>query len=322
MTLIYLKGVRFVAGLCFVAAMSVHAGLGQGSSPRLFAPGVISGPADDLSPAFMPDGKTVFFTRGNSSGSMIMESELVSGVWSTPHIASFSGRWSDLEPTMSPDGSFLVFASNRPSAGGEKAIDGQFNGKVFPQAGGNLWRVDRKDGHWGEPYRLPETINHGTGTFSPSICSDGSIYFMQPDEKTGHFHLYRSQYRSGTYLSAVRIGVGGDETEDVDPAVAPDESFLVYSSNRPAQHEPKRLKIVHRKNGEWGTPVDLGDEVNEKGTNIEARLGPDLRTLYFSTNTVPPASYPRTAEESNRLAAEMEVWANGSENIWYVPLVE
>src|ERR1700757_3289619 len=82
-------------------------------SPRLFAPGVISGPANDLSPVFTPDGNTVYFNRSNDSVSVILVSTLSHGVWSTPTVAPFSGKWNDIEPAMSPDGSFLVFASNR-----------------------------------------------------------------------------------------------------------------------------------------------------------------------------------------------------------------
>jgi dipeptidyl aminopeptidase/acylaminoacyl peptidase len=308
-------------GLLVLAGTNLQACFAQaGNSPKLFAPGVISGPADDLSPAFTPDGKTVYFTRDNPSGSMIMVSTFAQDRWSAPEIAPFSGKWSDFEPTMAPDGSFLVFASNRPAVAGGKAIDGHFHGKTFPEHGGNLWRVDRDGQGWGEARRLPETINGSTETFSPSISSDGSIYFMQPDNRTGRFHLYRSQFSSGSYLAAVPIGVGDEATEDVDPAVAPDESYLVYSSNRPQQGGPKRLVIVfHQKNG-WRTPVDLGDEVNEEGSNIEARLGPDHRTLYFSTNTVPPVSFPRSKEKALRDAAQMQVWANGRQNIWYVSL--
>lgn len=290
------------------------------NSPKLFAPGVISGPADDLSPAFTPDGKTVFFTRGNQNGSLIMVSNLINGRWSTPTIAPFSGKWNDLEPAMAPDGSFLVFASNRPRNEDGKPIDGNFNGKVTPGSGGNLWRVDREGKEWGKARRLPETINAGAETFSPSISSDGSIYFMKPNGANGRFHLYRSQCRSGQYLAAVPIGVGDDTTEDVDPAVAPDESFLVYSSNHPERHDHKRLVIVFRKKDGWGSTLDLGDAVNEEGSNIEARLGSDHTILYFSTNTVPSFTLPRTPEQAKQSVAEMEVWANGSENIWYVSL--
>lgn len=290
------------------------------NSPRLFAPGVISGAADDLSPAFTPDGRTVFFTRRNASTSMILVSQLVSGEWSRPVIAPFSGKWNDLEPAMSPDGSFLVFASNRPADDSRKPIDGNYNGQVFTAMGGNLWRVDRQGNSWGEPKRLPDTINADTGTFSPSIVSDGSIYFMRPAKPNGHFELFRSQYRGGTYEAAVPIGVGDNTTEDVDPAVAPDESFIIYSSNHPERRDQKRLLIVFPENGKGGTPIDLGDEVNEKGNNVEARLGSDHTTLYFSTNTVPPVSSPYSHEQAERALEDMQIWATGRENIWYVSL--
>jgi WD40-like Beta Propeller Repeat len=290
------------------------------NSPKLFAPGVISGPAHDLSPAFTPDGKTVYFTRSNGSASIIVTSTFANGQWSTPAIASFSGTWNDLEPAMAPDGSFLVLASNRPTADGGKPIDGTFNGKTYPGAGGNLWRVDRTGGGWGQPKRLPDTINTGTGVFSPAITSDGSLYFMKPDSQTGNFHLWRSQYSGGAYLAPVPAGLGDSTTEDVDPTIAPDESFIVYTANHPSKHDQKRLRIAFHKKDGWGTPVDLGDEVNEAGANVEARLGSDHRTLYFSTNTVPPVSFPQSQEQSQRVLAEMQVWANGNENIWYVSL--
>ena len=290
------------------------------NAPRLFAPGVVSGAADDMSPAFLPDGKTVFFTRGNDSGSVILVSHFVNGEWSAPAVAPFSGEWNDLEPAVAPDGSFLVFASNRPAGEGTKPIDGSFNGKVFPQMGGNLWRVDRQGTGWGKPKRLPDTINADTGTFSPSIANDGSIYFMRPAKANGHFALYRSEYRGGTYGAAEPTGVGDTTTEDVDPAVAPDQSFIVYSSNHPDRRDKKRLLIAFRDKERWGTPIDLGDEVNETGSNIEARLGSDHTTLYFSTNTVPPITFPRLQGQAQRALEQMTVWADGRENIWYVSL--
>jgi hypothetical protein len=308
--------------LVFAAANSQESAAQDGNSPKLFAPGIISGAADDMSPAFAPNGKTVYFTRANDSSSTIMISTLEDGRWLTPNIAPFSGQWSDLEPAMAPDGSFLVFASNRPAEGQGKALDGNFNGKTFPGNGGNLWRVDRASDAWGQPKRLPETINAGTGVFSPSISSDGSIYFMRPENSggMGNFRLFRSQYRAGTYLAAVPVELGDATTEEVDPAVAPDESYMVYSSSHPAKHDHKRLRIIFRKSDGWATPIDLGDEVNEAGSNIEARLGSDHRTLYFSTNTVPPVSFPRSQEQAQHDLGEMQVWANGRENIWYVSL--
>lgn len=306
----------FLVACCIGATASAA----SPKSPSLFAPGVISGPANDLSPAFTPDGRTVFFTRSNASYSFVLVSHRNGDTWSNPGIAPFSGRWKDLEPTMSPDGSFLIFVSNRPSAEGKGPLDGVFNGKTYPGGGGNLWRVDRHGDRWSEPVCLPASINSSSAVFSPSIAGDGSLYFMQADQSSGTFHLFRSSYQTGTYQAPLKMALGDATTEEVDPAVAPDESFIVYSSRHPQQHDKNRLHIAFRQPAGWGNPIDLGDIVNEQGSNIEARLGPDRRTLYFSTNTVPPASSAPTPAEALKVLQEMQVWANDNENIWYVSL--
>ena len=311
---------EFAALFLIACCIGREASAAERKSPSLFAPGVISGPANDLSPAFSPDGLTVFFTRSNASYSFILVSHRDGDRWSDPRIAPFSGTWRDLEPTMSPDGSFLIFSSNRPSAEGKGQLDGVYDGKTYPGGGGNLWRVDRHGDSWGEPVCLPNSVNSSSAVFSPSIAGDGSLYFMQADPSTGTFHLFRSAYRAGTYQAPVKMALGDATTEEVDPAVAPDESFVVYSSRHPQQHDKNRLHIAFHQAGEWGDPIDLGDILNEQGSNIEARLGPDRRTLYFSTNTVPPASPASTPAEAVKILQEMQVWANDSENIWYVSL--
>lgn len=56
--------------------------------PRIFAPGIISGPQDDASPAFSPDGKTVFFMRGGRHGGWtLMESHRIGHTGSLPKAA-------------------------------------------------------------------------------------------------------------------------------------------------------------------------------------------------------------------------------------------
>jgi hypothetical protein len=54
------------------------------ATAEIFAPGVISGPADDEGGAFTPDGKTVYFFRTNSSDEDIMVAHLDGKAWSSP----------------------------------------------------------------------------------------------------------------------------------------------------------------------------------------------------------------------------------------------
>lgn len=146
------------------------------STPKLFAPESAWPEGDDSAPAFTPDGKTVFFTHRNGAITIMMAT-LHDGVWSRPQVAPFSGEWRDIEPAMAPDGSYLVFISNRPATAGGEPLTGYFGGRSQAGKGGNIWRVDRRGDGWGEPVRLPDIINSNSAIYSPAIAGDGSIYF-------------------------------------------------------------------------------------------------------------------------------------------------
>src|SRR5271170_6150662 len=105
-------------------------------TPHMFAPGIVSGSANDGSPTFSPDGNTLFFTRSNTSA-VILESQRVNGRWSKPAIASFSGKLNDWAPELSPDGRYLVFV------------------EVRPKVGAFIYRVERTGSGWSAPERLP-----------------------------------------------------------------------------------------------------------------------------------------------------------------------
>lgn len=210
---------------------------------------------------------------------------------------------------MSPDGRSLVFISNRPKAPGGKPLEGFFMGRSFPGAGGNLWMVKRDGAGWSAPVRLPDRVNRSDSSFAPSVAADGSLYFMHPADDPKHFRLYRAAYVHGAYQEPQPLPFSDGSTTDVDPAVAPDESFVVFGSNR-APARQIDLFIVFRDGGHWGTPIHLGDVVNSEGSDAEARLSPDHRTLYFASNRLSDIS-PGVVRAD---------WDNGKYNIWQVSL--
>ena len=275
--------------------------------PTEFAPGVISGPADDADPAFGADGRTVVFARNGT----LLISTLRNGAWSEPAIAPFSGQWMDQQPTMSPDGRFLVFVSNRPVHAGDDK-----------HPAGHLWRVDRLGDGWGQPIHLPPAVNRTASTWAPSDAGDGSLYFIERSAPDAPFRPRRAQYRDGGYLPSTPVDFGDATTQDVDPAVAPDESFIVFGSMHPGPDAHERLFIAMRSGTGWSAPIDLGDAVNAAGSTDtnEARLGPDRRTLYFGTDRMSRPHYPRTAAQAQADQARTAAWDNGRQNIWSVSL--
>ncbi len=300
---------KLLPGLVAVAlgAGWITFAVAQAPAPEVFAPGVISGPSSDADAAFTPDGATVVFSR---DGAILVSTRSAAG-WSAPVLAPFSGRWMDAQPTLAPDGSVLVFVSNRPLAAGDAK-----------RPGGNLWRVERHGQDWGEPVHLPAVVNRGASIWGPSLAADGSLYFMDRVDGKGPFKVWRAQAKGGTWLEPVLQAFGEPDAQDVDPAVAPDESFIVFASKHPATEQHERLYIAFRAGAGWGKPIDLGDAVNGTGASDsnEARLAPDGRTLYFASDRQQAVSYPRTRAQAEADLARIAAWDNGNQNIWRVSL--
>ena len=127
-------GIHVAAKCAFAAALSWTLALHQAHAaeitPEVFAPGIVSGPNHEAAPAFTPDGATLYFQRSTPRGGTILVTQRRANGWSKPKIAPFSGVWSDIEPAMAPDGSFLIFVSNRPATVGGNFLQVFYNGSV------------------------------------------------------------------------------------------------------------------------------------------------------------------------------------------------
>jgi Tol biopolymer transport system component len=296
-----------VVALGISSMASVHAASGT-SPPEIFAPGAISGPSGVDCLTFSPDGHTVYFDQQAGWNGFIMESHRVANGWSTPQIAPFSGQWQDHDPAMAPDGSFLVYTSNRADMTGGPALHG-----------GHLWRVDRRGDGWSAPVRLPDAVNDAPSIYAPSVAANRDVYYQRRDEPEHEFHLYRTAWRQGRYQPPQRLALGDPSAHELDPAIAPDQSFVVFDADYAGKDKPDRLYIAFREGERWSAPVDLGDAVN-RYEPWGSHLGPDGRTLYFTSNYTAKVSYPRSSAQALADLARMRAWDSGNNHIWHVSL--
>ena len=277
------------------------------------------GAGSNLAPAFTSDGKTVFFTHWHDGTSSIMVSHLASGHWSKPETAAFSGQWRDIEETMAPDGSYLVFSSNRPAAEGGKAIDGFFQGKEQPDMGGNLWRVDKSSG-WTKAVRLPDEVNTNNAIYSPSVASSGNLYFNQSDPISKRERLCWSQLiggPNGHYTKPEPVSFDDENTRNFTAAVAPDESFIIFSGQRPPSPDHTAVVFVAfaDANHKWKTPVPFQPYLLGEQT----RFSPDMKTLYFTTDHPYQDAAPAgdSAKAATAAKTPYRIWRISLEN-WAV----
>lgn len=248
-------------------------------APQVVTLGGIIHPDSDDTLAFTPDGDTVFFDRSSGPHKTIMVSHKVNGHWSRPQVAGFSGHWFDQDPLVAPDGSYLLFDSDRPvQPGGKPLVQDYFAGGVAP--GSNIWRVDRQGHGWSAPVWLGSVVNNDVFVDFASVAADGSLYFIRWDNRAKVMHTWRSPYRDGKYLPPERAGLGDPDVSTHDPAVAPDQSFIVFDYGK-VKGGLGRLCIAFREGDRWGRPIDLGDAVN-KDLPWGAHLAPDGHTIYVT----------------------------------------
>lgn len=278
-------------------------------APELFQPAVISiASATTYRPTFTPDGKTVYYTIEAGSGEyVILQSERRGKRWTQPRIASFSGRHSDAEAFLSPDGAKMVFASKRPLTGDK------------PKTDYDLWLIERQPGgRWSEPRHLGGEINTDARELYPSLAADGTLYFVRSDDEGND--IWRSDFAGGRYLPAQRLPppVNTDRRE-AGVYVAPDQSFMLFESNREGSLGGTDLFISFRRGENWTEPKNLGAPFSSQFQETSPVLSPEGKKLYFASNRILPGATRLGADLTYQaLLKKISAHGNGKWHIYSV----
>jgi Tol biopolymer transport system component len=238
--------------------------------PEIFAPGIISSDrTEHSSPVFSPDGKEVFLSPQVESGPglLIEFMKYEYNVWTTPQTAPFSGQHTEAHPFFSPDGERLYFYSRRPELWG-------------------IWYVERTENGWSEPIPLDIPLPPIGGlSWQHSISADGTLYISiqkPPDHDTED--IYRVELENDQYTQPVRLSnqINSIDYQDTDPCVAPDESYLIFSSKRPGGYGQSDLYISFKKqDGTWSKTKNMGYLVNSYAYDWGPAVSPDGLFLFF-----------------------------------------
>jgi len=245
-----------------------------GSAPEIFAPGVVSTERDELNSVFTPDGREFYFavSTGRMKWKFMVMKQGKEG-WDRPQEASFSGRWSDVDLFISPDGRKLYFSSNRPLEGQGEAK------KDF-----DVWVAERSGDGWSEPANLGAPVNSDTDEFYPAVDKAGTIFFQsERDDCRGGRDIYFAKLEEGRYREVRNVGdgVNGRDFES-DAYIAPDGGFLIFSSSRPGGLGRGDLYISFLRNGSWTPALNMGSAINTPQHENCPMLSPDGRFLFFT----------------------------------------
>lgn len=136
----------------------------------------LNSPYNEGAQSISADGRLMVFTfcqtGPDQGGCNLFYAEKCDGNWSKPQKiegAVNTGAW-EAQPSLSADGSLLLFASDRPGGLG----------------GNDIWACRRsQSGKWGKPVNLGDAINTPGNDQSPFLHADGRTLYFSSDGRPG-----------------------------------------------------------------------------------------------------------------------------------------
>lgn len=227
--------------------------LGQkppGLIPELFAPGIVSTDDLEIEGIFSPNMDEFYFVRQRKGEHpKIHTIQCKDGVWQRTAVEERYG-----ELAISTDGKTMYLGNqcrNRTASGWSEV---QSLGPLFEK-----FPIMRLTASAANTYVFDEREEFGVIRYSRLI--DGKREEPQP---------FGKEINSGKLTA--------------HPFIAPDESYLIWDSEREGGYGRTDLYISFRQeDGSWGPAINLGDEINSENQDIYGSVTPDGRYFFFSS---------------------------------------
>ena len=250
--------------------------LGQtppGDVPVIFAPGIISGNKLEHSAAiFSSDGNEVYWvSRENQYSKLdIWFMSRINNQWSQPEIFSPLGDSVNLfDPFLSTDGKKFYFGADN-------------NGDA------DIWFVENQGNNWSKPQSIGSAINNINGQCQASFTNNGNAYYLDYRTINNKWtcDIFKSEFKNGEYLKPDTLPQYiNSPSQDWTPYVAPDDSYLIFSSSRESKYGDLYISYHDIDNDKWLEPIRLGDVINTSKQETFPYVSPDGKYLFFTRFT-------------------------------------
>lgn len=277
---------------------------------EVFGQDYISTPLYERDMAISPDGNQLIFTLGNYKQTIrsLVSIKKIGDKWGEKEILTFSGKFNDIEPFFSVDGSKLFFASNRPM--GEDSTRTDYN----------IWYAEQVNGRWHNPVALDTLVNGPGDEFYPSLSANGNLYFTATrKDGIGREDIYLSTFSKGKHNAPVPLdSIVNTRAYEFNAYISPDEDLLIFSSYGRADGLGGGDLYYSKKDktDKWKKAENLGEVINSDKLDYCPFIDFPRNNFYFTSDRAKaPENRINTVPE---LTNEANKVLNGMGNIYRI----
>lgn len=192
---------------------------------------------------------------------------------------SLNSSAADYAPSVSPDGKHLYFVSNRTSGSGK--------------GGHDIWTARKRDPldlEFDQPVNIGEPINTEMNEGTMTISPDGNTMYITACNRLdglGDCDLYEAKLTDGKWGDMRNLVAINSPYWDSQPTLSESGDTLYFTSNRigtlGGDEDSDIYMAIRGEDGEWKTPVNLGEPINTPQREDSPFIVPGANKLYFSS---------------------------------------
>ncbi len=187
-----------------------------------------------------------------------------------------NSNYDDHSPLVSADESIVMFTSRRRSSYAQILDDGQFSEKIY---------FSDKDGeNWNKAAALKEVLQRDSHESGVCLSADGNELYLLRSDFDGQ-NLYVSEYDGETWSEPFLLPNGiNSRYNETHASINADKTVLYFTSDRKGGLGGLDIYMARKlPDGRWGTPKNLGGDINTDYDEETPMIHPDGKTLFFSS---------------------------------------
>lgn len=196
---------------------------------------------------------------------------------------AINSRFEEYAPSITADGSLLVFTSRRAGKI-DKNADYKYYEDIY------FSRRNPDTGEWSDAEPLAGGVNTDTHDAVLSIVPDGSGIFVYKNDGNNAGDIFHSKRnpKDDTWYPATRLPRPINTSFfEGSASMTADGKTLYFISERMEGYGLGDIYVSHKKGDSWGSPKNLGKEINTDMDEKFVFIHPNGKTLFFASNGHP-----------------------------------